>query len=94
MYEPWTSFCFSTGPNDYTDVNAISLSFTNSNLRQCFQIQIQADDVFEGDESFTVTLSSPSPLPDFPRIRITPDVATITIQDTSSECIARVKWVA
>lgn len=54
-------------------------------LRQCVDIPITVDTIQELDETFTVTLSLPSSNPDFPPIRVDPDLATVTIEDDDGQ---------
>ena len=62
---------------DYSTVEE-TLMFDASNPRQCVDIPIQEDDVYENDEDFTVRLTSPDD-----DVILVEDEGTITIEDTS-----------
>ena len=51
---------FSVAPMDYIQNTPVTLKFENCNLTQCHYIPIVDDDVFEGNETFYVTLERAS----------------------------------
>lgn len=78
--------CFISGTSDYTEISDQILSFDLlSNREVLIDVTINNDNIFENDETFSLTLSQPSPLPTFPPVAIQPSVSTITIVDDDSK---------
>ena len=70
-----TSDGTATAGSDYTATSS-TLTFTPTDTEQTFTVPILDDAIYEGDETFTVTLSNPSNA-----ILGTPSVAEVTITD-------------
>ena len=63
--------------------------FNTDNRRQCFNVDITDDDVFEDPESFTLTISNSVPSE---AVTVAPDVVTITIVSDDPEPTRPGKW--
>ena len=67
---------------------ASSLEFpaeSDDGATQCIDVSIMEDTVFEGDETFTVTLSSTNP-----RVMLENDETTVTITDDEGQAVQRI----
>ena len=73
-------------PDDYTEFpppEQLANSFTQAGGRQCFDVAIRDDTMYELEEQFTVTLIAQT---NFSRVMVDPALATIIIEDDDSEC--------
>ena len=62
-------------------------AFTLNRRQQCFDIVIINDNFAERDEQFNVTLTNLAAQTNFPRVTVSPDVATIIIEDDDGKHI-------
>lgn len=70
------------GPDDYTDLTTV-LTFTADDVIRdvrCVNVSINDDDILEGDQEFTLSLSSLDP------VVFGTNQATVLIIDNDSEC--------
>ena len=78
-----------SGDVDYVSTS-VTLTFDQSNTRACGDISITPDDIYEGDETFSVTLTTGDE-----DVTLEPDggVVTITDNDGGLNCVCRWKLV-
>ena len=80
---------FSGSVTDYLDftTNPLSIPFTENLRSQSFDVTIVDDSFYEPTEDFTVSLTQVSVVNfDSSRVRVDPDLATVTITDDDSKC--------
>ena len=76
-------FSPTVAPDDYTAFpppEQLPDSFTLARRRQCFDVAIMNDTIFEVQEQFTVTLINLVAQTNFPEVTIDPALATIIIE--------------
>ena len=75
-------------PDDYTAFpppEQLLDAFTLTRLRQCFDVVIRNNNMYEPDEQFTVNLTNLTDQTNYPRVTVDPDLVTIFIQDDDGE---------
>lgn len=73
---------FAGGGQDYVDATSMMLQFSSTSSKSCVNITIVNDNLYENTESFRVALNTSDP-----DAVLTPDEATVIIDDNNSESI-------
>ena len=76
--------CYTTAGVDYEALSAIDLEFTSTIREVCVNVTITMDDIYENDETFTVTVTT-----DDTQATVQPDreTGTITIVDEDGKIV-------
>ena len=69
-----------TGASDFIALETVLGEFNDAVRRNCFEVDISEDNIFEDAETFTVILAMPFGQ-DIAQLRIDPELATVEITD-------------